>query len=563
MNRDHIFLNGKIISVDQRFGVYEAVHVRGGRIVAVGSSDQIKAGAPVDAVTQDLNGRAVLPGLIDGHAHMDREGLKQVYPTLEGARSIRDILDRIAGLVRRAKPGEWIVTMPIGDPPSYWNMPQGLQEQRWPTRWDLDQVSPDNPVFIKPIWGFWRHALPLVSIANSRALEACGLDGSTPSMTESVHLEKDPQGNLTGVFLEHTYMSVVELTLMLRAGRFTARDRVAALERSMREYNAHGTTSVFEEHGIAGEVLSAYQELRSRGPLNVRAHLVHSPSWSTVAGADREKLLATWGAWMGGRGLGDEYLRAGGLYVLMDEEGDGPRSPRENTLRASCNPYTGWAGFYNDAGLPREELKAVLIAAARNNIRCVGVTPDLIDLYEEVNRVVPIRDKRWVLGHISLLTETDIAKARDLGLVMTTHTNRYIYRAGIRTRESIGIDREQEISPLRSLEKAGIPVSLATDNVPVSMFHPIWHAVARRDRSGELVAADQRVSRERAIRAATLDGAFLTFEEKSKGSLEPGKLADFFVCSDDPLTVQEDALKDIVSLETYVGGVQTYSRSDE
>jgi len=232
-------------------------------------------------------------------------------------------------------------------------------------------------------------------------------------------------------------------------------------------------------------------------------------------------------------------------------------------LRASCNPYTGWAGFYNDAGLPREELKAVLIAAARNNIRCVGVTPDLIGLYEEVDRVVPIRDKRWVLGHISLLTETDIAKARDLGLVMTTHTNRYIYRAGVRTRDSIGIGREQEISPLRSLEKAGIRVSLATDNVPVSMFHPIWHAVARQDRSGELVAADQRISREQAIRAATLGGAFLTFEEKSKGSLEPGKLADFFVCSDDPLTVQEDALKDIVSVETYVGGVQTYSRSGE
>jgi hypothetical protein len=557
---DRVFYGGKVITVDPAFSIRRAIATRGERIVATGRDDEVLALAGPETERIDLAGRAVVPGLIDGHAHMDREGLKAVYPSLAGARSIANIQSQIAALARRAKPGEWIVTMPIGDPPSYWDVPGLLKEKRWPTRWELDEAAPDNPVYIRPIWGFWRHQLPLVSIANSRALARCGIDGNTTLPAASVTIEKKA-GEPTGVFVENTFMSIVELTLMRGAGGFTHADRVAALRRSMEAYNACGTTSVFEEHGVAGEVLSAYRALREAGPLPVRAHLVFSPSWTSANGSIGN-LLGSWGSWLGGRGMGDFDLRVAGLYVLLEEEADGARSSVENTLRASAAPYTGWAGFNFDAGLPRAKLKDMMIEAARNDIRCIGLTPDLLDLYAEVDRVVPIAGKRWVLGHISLLTPEQVARARDLGLVTTTHTNRYVWRTGARMLDQVGADAANTISPLASLKAAGVPFALATDNVPVSMFYPIWQAVARKDRaSGRVIAPDQRISREDALRAATIEGAYLTFEEREKGSIEAGKLADFVCLTADPLTVEEDAIKDIVAEFTVVGGRTTYCRN--
>jgi predicted amidohydrolase YtcJ len=558
---ERIFYNGKIITLDRASTVCTALATAGERILATGSDDFIRTLAGSGTERIDLGGRAVMPGLVDGHAHMDREGLKDVYPSLAGARSIDDILARIATLVRAARPGDWIVTMPVGEPPSYWDVPESLAEKRWPTRHDLDQVAPDNPVYIRPIWGFWRHKLPLVSIANTRALAECGIDRNTDSPVESVIIEKDSAGAPTGIFTEYTYMSVVELTLLRPSGGFTAEDRVAALRRSMAVYNAFGTTSVFEEHGVAGEVLAAFRTLREAGAPPVRAHLIHSPSWGAVADVPIKALLDGWGATLAGRGLGDDYLRLAGLYVLLDDDSDGPRSPVENALRASASPYTGWAGFHYDAGLPRDRLKEVLLEAARQDIRCVGLTPDLIDLYAEIDRKVPIGGKRWVLGHISTLTRDQIARARDLGLVMTTHTNRYIWRTGSRVLGEIGAENEGTISPLASLRDAGIRFCLATDNVPVSMFHPIWQSIARLDRAtGRAVAPWEKLDREDALRAATVDGAYLTFEENDKGSLEAGKLADLAVLSDDPLRVDEARLKDIVADLVVVGGRTVYRR---
>ena len=425
---DRIFTNGKVVTVDRNFTTCSAIAVAGDRIIATGSDAEVSAHAGEGTEVIDLAGRTVIPGLIDTHAHLDREGLKSVYPSLAGAASIDDILDRIAALVEKARPGEWIVTMPIGNPPSYWSPQDTLKERRWPTRWDLDRVSPDNPVYIRPIWGYWRGRLPIVSVVNSRALAVCGIDENTPPPAPTVTLEKDASGRLTGIFTEHTFMSIVELTLMGGTGRFSHRDRVEALRRSMQAYASFGTTSVFEGHGAAGELLKAYYALKEQGPFAVRANLLFSPAWTHFGDIPFSALLGTWGAWLGQRGIGDNELRVGGLYVCAEDENDLSRSPVENALRASATPYTGWAGFHYDAYLPREKAKRLLIEAAANGIRCAAMTLDMLDMFVEVNRVVPIADQRWIIGHISVLRDDDIAKMRDLGLVVSTHTNRYIWR---------------------------------------------------------------------------------------------------------------------------------------
>lgn len=547
---DLVLRGGKVITVDSRFSIASAVAVKDGRFVAVGDDAAVSRLAGAGTRIVEAAGRAVVPGLIDGHAHMDREGLKKlIYPSLAGCRSIADILDRIAALVRGAAPGEWIVTMPVGDPPNFFGVPDCLAEKRYPNRHDLDRVAPDNPVYIRSIWGPWRHVLPLVSIANTKALEIAGVTAATRPPGPSVEIETDPEtGEPTGVFVENTPYPIVELSVMAVAGGFSAADRVRGLRESMRLYNAAGTTSVFEGHGVAGEVLGAYQALHRDGEASVRGNLLFSPSWSAVAPAGRREVLQSWARWLAGRGLGDRMLRVAGLFAEFE---GGP----EHAVRARANPYTGWAGFHFDAGLPREELKALLIEAARLGIRVSGIVPPMLDLFAEVDREVSIRDQRWILGHINVLSEDDIARIRDLGLVVTTHTNRYIYKEGHLLKDRLGKSRENDIVPLRRLLDAGVHVAFATDNVPISLWHPVWQAVARKSLyTGDTIAPAQRLTREEALRCATAEGAWLSYEEGEKGSIEEGKLADFAVLSDDPLTCPDECLRDITSKLTVVDG---------
>ena len=486
---------------------------------------------------------------------MDREGLKDALPSLAGCVSIADIVERIAALAARAKPGEWIVTMPVGEPPIYADVPETLAEKRFPDRWELDRAAPDNPVYIRSIWGPWRHRPPLVSIANSQALALAGITRDTPAPAASIEIEKDPEsGEPTGRLIESNLLPVVEHALMGVAPRFTLDQRIAGLKRSMGVYNSFATTGVFEGHGVAAEVLDAYKAVRQADAQTVRAHLVFSPSWRAVGGAPVDALLETWGGWLAGSGLGDDWLRVSGLFAEVDE------TP-ETALRAQSLPHTGWAGFYPDSSIPRQQVLAMMVAAARRGIRVAGITPQILDLFEDVDRQVPLAGRRWVLGHINLLDEHDVERAQRLGLVLTTHTNRYIFKDGEAAARRLGQTAEDAIVPLASLSRAGVPFALASDNVPVSLFHPLWQAVARQGRDGgTVVAAAQRLSREQALRAATMGGATLTFEEGAKGSIEVGKLADLAVLSDDPLTCPEDAIKDIVAATTVVGGKVVYER---
>src|SRR5215469_9164225 len=246
-----ILRNGKIITVNSRFEIAQALAIRDGRILAVGTDAEIQPLIEAPTRVIDLVGRAAMPGLIDAHAHMDREGLKQALPSLAGVRSIDDVLTRIAAIARDRAPGEWIVTMPLGDPPEFEEMPGLLREGRFPNRWELDQAAPDNPIFIKPGWGYWRVTLPLVGIANSRALAAAGIDNETKSPAASLEIDRDVNGTPTGIFRDSNFMPILELTLLREVPAFDLATRVRALAASMRIYNSFGTTGVFEGHGAS------------------------------------------------------------------------------------------------------------------------------------------------------------------------------------------------------------------------------------------------------------------------------------------------------------------------
>ena len=552
---DLIVTGGRVITVDPSFSIAEAVAVRDDKIIAVGGATEIADLAVNHTQIIDTDGRAIIPGLIDAHAHMDREGLKPVFPTLAGCESIDDVLQRVEALVAKAEPGAWVVTMPIGEPPYYFDVPGNLRERRFPTRWELDRVAPDNPVYIRPIWGYWRHIQPLDSIANSRALEIAGINRDTVMPSETIEFEKDPEsGEPNGIIHEWTYMPIAELSYFAAAPRFTSDDRIAGIKDAMRIYNATGTTSVFEEHGCAQELIQAYQAVKAEGAATVRANLTFSAAWGAGDEVDYANTLASWTGWLGGRGLGDSWLRVAGMFTQFGVSID-------SLMQAQSAPYTGWGGFYYDNGVPRERMKEFLIEAARNDIRITTITTDYFELFEEVNKVVPIGDKRWVVGHLDTITEDEARRLADLGVAMSTHTNRYIYKHGHLLRDELGPDRENDIVPLKRLREAGVHVSLATDNVPTTLFYPIWHIVSRRNMYvDDCIAPEQALSREDALRCATNEGAWLSFEEDIKGSIEPGKLADLVVLSNDPLTCPEDEIKDIVAETTIVGGHVVYER---
>jgi hypothetical protein len=188
----------------------------------------------------------------------------------------------------------------------------------------------------------------------------------------------------------------------------------------------------------------------------------------------------------------------------------------------------------------------------------------MLDLFEEVDREIPLKGRRWVLGHISTLSPHDIERIARMGLVVTSHTNRYVFKEGHLLQDKLPVERHGEISPLRSLLDAGVPVALATDNVPTSLFWPVWQAVSRINRYTEAqVAPEQALSREEALRCATINGAYLTFDEDKKGSIEPGKLADLVVLTGDPLSVAEREIRDISADLTLVGGKVVYDRNKD
>ncbi|MBT6032041.1 MAG: amidohydrolase family protein, partial [Kordiimonadaceae bacterium] len=211
---DTLLINGKIITVNKGFDVVTSVAIKDGKFIAVGATAQILPLSDEKTTVIDLKGKTVVPGFIDGHAHMDREGLKYIPTSLDGAHSIKDILSIIEQEVKTKKPGEWIVTMPMGDYPYYGIRADFLKEGRFPTRHDLDKVAPNNPVYIKSPWYYWTGVAPIISIANSAALKLAGINKDTKVPHPGMTIQRDENGEATGIFEENGPIGSVEHSLM-------------------------------------------------------------------------------------------------------------------------------------------------------------------------------------------------------------------------------------------------------------------------------------------------------------------------------------------------------------
>jgi predicted amidohydrolase YtcJ len=544
---DLILHGGKIITLDRSSRLAQAVSVRSGHVVAVGDDAALLKDAAPTTRRIDLAGRSVLPGFFDAHPHADREGLKaRGGIPIAGLHSVASIVDVVKRAAQTTPAGEWIVLMPMGEPPhEYISRPEQLTDGRFPNRHDLDAVAPDHPVYIRAVWGWWSRR-PFPSVANSLALRRAGVtrDSSAP---HNVEIVKDARGEPTGVFLERNFSPVLEYTLFRDLPRFTYSDRVDSVRLGAHAYVAAGTTSLYEGHGLTPTVIRAYRENAERGALPLR---MHAPISMPSAAFDDKRLLDLfyhYAAVAGGRGRGDDILRVEGINL------GGHADSTVADIIAAGYPYDQWAGHFYQA-MTQERFVKLGIEAARLGLRVNCVVSRHLEYaltaYEAIDKEVPIRDRRWVVIHVNQASDAQIRRMKALGVIATVVPG-FLWMAGDR----YGLDQlGEEAIPIRRMLDGGVPVALSTDGVPYSMLWTAWEAIARWDDDGQRQLGDSRLTREEALRMAAQSGHRLTWNEDRYGSLEVGKVADMVVLAEDPLSCDLDRLKDIRVDRTFLAG---------
>ncbi|MFV0675807.1 amidohydrolase [Variovorax sp. tm] len=544
---DLILQGGQVLTMMPGARPAQAVALSGDRVLAVGSDAEVARRRGPDTRVIDLGGRTLVPGLIDAHAHMEREGLKTLRPSLAHARSIADVLAVVAAEAARKPPGSWIVTMPVGQPPFYFGGPSNLAEGRMPDRHELDAVAPDHLVYIPGLFGNWG-VPPGHSALNSRALALHRIDDATCPDCSGLTIELGADGQPNGVIVETNKRPLIEFSILTQVPAFGFEDRLEGLRRSLPLYHAFGTTSIYEGHGSSPETIAVYRRLWEEGGLTMRTRLCVSPTWSNVQEA--RLAMRDWLSYARGRGTGDPMLSVGGVYIGLG----GDKAAASAVRRAL--PNTGWMGFVEWANRI-EDFSDYAWLAAEYDLRVHSVVVDrlaeVLDVFEAIDARFPLAARRWVVEHVGHVTAEDIGRVRRLGLMVTSIPFYMLWKNGASRLSDEA--RQEQFLPQRALLEAGLPLAAGSDNIPVSLFTAAWASVARQERTtGRAIGPGQALDRLQALQTVTRNGAFLSFEEDRKGTLAPGHWADLAVLDADPLTVPVDALAHIRAELTLVGG---------
>ena len=558
---DLVLHGGRIYTVDVQDRVVEAIAVRNGEILATGTADDMLSLAGSETRKVDLEGRAVVPGFIDAHPHMDDVGLGMVLPSFDHPTSIDEVLDAVRREVAVRKPGEWIVFNPIVTEPDVFAYPKALREGRWPTRHDLDKVSPHHPVYIQPPL----MVAPGVAIANSMALRIAGIDRDVAA-PDGVVIGKDDDGKLSGVFLDYNFPKVMPDNFGgFHRGRaffpmippIPEEAVYRGVEAAMKAFNRAGVTAIYEGHGLPKTPQRVYLDLWLRRALTVRTYFVISYPVAIYNDPEaRDRLIAETALYAGGNGFGDDLLKFGGLGFSFDSAtAIGASLMREPYMGAQGRPWIG-IQLTADANF-RDILFRAARAGLRLQVQCAGgaAIDKVLGFFAEIDREIPIRDKRFVIEHCQFPSAENMKLCRELGVIPTSTTN-FLWNYGSVYLRSFGPKMSASAIPFRTWLDAGVPVAQSTDGRPYDPIFSFWQMLARRDGvSGHVFGLpDQKLTRAEALRLYTYNAARAAFWEHRIGSLERGKLADLVVLSDDIMTIDEDRIRDCKVLTTLLAG---------
>jgi predicted amidohydrolase YtcJ len=536
---DTVYVNGKIITADKAFTIAQAVAVKDGRFVGVGTSDAMRRHAAPSTHIVDLKGRAVIPGLMDSHTHMISAGAADTRAPLFRARTVAEAQAIIGDFIRAKSvpPGEWVQT-------SGWHPPSQLREQRYLTRHEIDAVAPNHPVFVQTVGHF--------AMANTRALEIAGITRSTADPVGG-KIHRDPNGEATGL-LEETAIDLVEHKIP----KPTFEQVVSQLVTAQRIYNQAGITSTVDA-ALSEEQMRAYFAVAERKQATVRAGLMWKPSAGTAAEFERALQAARFK-----ENQGDDWVRVSGIKIVSD----GGMTLRSAYTR---DAYAGEPHNHGTLAVDPAAYKQSVLLAHRHGWRvgthAVGdAAVDLVlDAYAAADKDKSIQDRRFVVIHGSLMTREQIVRARQLG-VRVDAQNIFMWDKAAAVERNMGSALANRAVPSRWLiDTLGVERTAGGTDNPVNILNPfvgLYVMVTRKDPTGKVYGADQALTREQALRLYTNAGPYYTFDERRKGSIEVGKLADMVVLSADYMTVPDAQIKDIKPVMTIVNDKVVYAAAE-
>lgn len=531
---DLVLLGGKVVTVDSLKPEAQAIAVKGGHVLAVGSDDEVRAYVGRDTRVIDLAGHLAIPGLIEGHAHFMGVGRAGMQLNLMGVKNFDEIVAMVKDAVARAEPGQLITGR--GWHQEKWDRTPEPNVEGLPYHDALDAVSPDNPVILT-------HASGHAVMANARAMEMSGIDRNTPDPPGG-EIVRDPRGNPIGVFRE----TASGLLAPARRSAKPIDPRKVALA-AQEEVFRKGLTS-FQDAGEGFRTVDLFRSMIDDGSLKVRLWvMLRAPNDSLAKYLDAYRTL----------GYGNDHLTVRAIKQYMD----GALGSHGAWL---LEPYTDLPSSSGLNTTPLDEIRETArLAVAHDYQLCVHAIGDranreTLNIFEAAYKSADHDDLRWRVEHAQHLNAADIPRFGKLGVIASMQAV-HATSDGPWVEERLGAKRAEEGAYVwQKLMKSGAVVTNGTD-APVEDVNPIasyYAAVSRRMNNGKVFYPDQRMSRMEALRSYTINNAYAAFEEDLKGSLAPGKLGDVTVLSKDILTVPEDEIPDTKVLYTIVGGEVVY-----
>ena len=546
---DLILHNGRVVTVSAEFEVAEAIAVHNGRILRVGSNSSILETKGADTKTIDLEGKMVLPGLIDSHTHPSMASMFEFDHAVPAMESVSDVLDYIRSRAEVVPKGDWIWVSQV--------FITRLIEPRYPTRQELDEAAPKHAVVFQ--------TGPDASV-NSLALQLSGIDREF-QVVGSGQIEKDPgTGEPTGILRGGT-SRYLKRPPEKQPGAAERRRRMLAL---IDDYNSVGLTCIADRLADPSAI-DLYRQLHARGELTVRVAASHGIAYSQDVSETQEQIRR-----VARHPLrqGDAMLRVVGIKMFQDG----------GMLTGSAYMHEPWGvskiysitdpDYRGVLFIPKEDLLPIVRTTVESGLQytahSVGdaAVDNLIDVYEQIGKTLPLRDTRPCITHCNFMSRESVRRMARLGIAADMQPA-WLYLDTRTLTNQFGYERLRYFQPLRSIFEAGGIVGGGSDHMqkigslrstnPYNPFLGMWITITRRAKwhEGQLHPQEQ-LSREQAIRLYTVNNAYLVFLDPQIGSLEVGKLADLIVIDRDLLNCPVNEIKDTQVLQTYLEGKRIY-----
>jgi len=532
-NADIIFKGGDVITVDGEFSVEEALAVKGNKIVHIGTDSEVMDLAGEKTRIVDLNGRCLVPGFIDSHLHMALKGANELaidcrYPHVK---SIEDIKNLVRKTAENTPKGQWI---------RGWGYDQSkLLEKRHPNRWDLDEAAPDHPVMLS-------RACAHISTHNSKSLEKAGIDNDTESPSGGV-IEKE-NGSITGIMKENAHMN------MMKIAALNPEEIVTALEIADKLLISEGITSIHDAGGYGKIQMKAFQKAIETGKVNVR---LNTMIFAFVDNLEFVNDYINNGIYTN---FGNEKLKLGPIKIMIDGSSSGPTA-------ATFEPYLSRE---NDCGILSMSQEQVDDIVLRGHLAGYQVTAHtigdkavtmMVNAIEKALSAHPKENHRHRIEHCCMVNDDLVSKIKSLGIVPIPQPI-FLYEFGDGYVVNYGEERVNRMFTCNKYIENGI-IAAGSSDCPVTFSNPLigLHlAVNRVTQTGQAISQDERISLMEALKMHTYNGAYASFEENLKGSLEVGKLADMVVLSESLLNVSSNSIRDVQVDMTLIDGEIVHER---